>query len=482
YIIQSYDGLDYGAYETSSIIVIESKPRINGYNIISINDIEGHYYLEINTTDLRNEIKYIQYGIIYQFTQLQPTKIVTSPKDGVEDIWVLEFYLTNYSYLNRELIVEIQVATELAGYSQNVTIISAFSFTFIAEDTAPPRVKNAFYVLNDEINPTSMTFYAQIEEFGTGIDEIMLFYYFEEIKGNGGMGSFMEEDVQWLKTKMEFYHQSGYLVIYSVKIPISQNGTNWKVIYYVSTTDKNGNMDEEAFLVNPQQAERDIIHYHPLIGASSSQILLNLLMLIVPLVIISAVGIMIYSKLNSKPELIGFNKDLVMANIHQVSNFELAAALNTHTVGIIISTFDENMGPTPLYVTPPSFRQDSDVLFKIAFRSFSNCEFVSDLKDINQAIYNFSHSEKTLIKVLAHSFALDRPQHRGGQENITLSILIYPAYFSIVNQFSDNIIGQIKAIQRILDTNPEDKRRVKLKIDDLRKFISKIILSYLSIY
>ncbi|MFX1508067.1 MAG: hypothetical protein ACFFDC_18435, partial [Promethearchaeota archaeon] len=482
YIIQSYDGSDYGTCETSPIIVIESKPRINEYNIISINDIEGHYYLEINTTDSRNEIKYVQYVIFCNSSQLQPTEVVTSPKDGVGDIWILEFSLTNYSYLNEEIVLKIQVVTELGNYAQNVTIFSSFLFTFVVEDTAPPRVKNAFYVLNDEIYPTRLTFYAHIEEFGSGIDEIVLYYYFEEIEGNGGMASSLEEDVQWLKTKMEFYNQSGNLVIYSITVPIFQNGIDWKVIYYVSTTDKNGNMDEIAFLVNPQQAERDIIHYHPQILVSSSQILLYFLMIIIPLAIVSAISFMLYHKLSSKPELAGFDKDLVITNIHQVSNIELAAALNKHTVGIIISTFDENMGPTPLFVTPQSFRKDSGVLFKIAFRSFSNCEFVSDLKDINQAIYNFSHTEKTLIKVLAHSFALDRPQHRGGQENITLSILIYPMYFPIINQFNDNVIGQIEAIREILDSNPEDKRRVMLKIIELREFISKVILSYLSIY
>lgn len=484
YVIQSYDGLNYGTYETSPNLIIESKARINNYNITPINDIEGHYCLEINTTDTRNEIKYVQYVIIYNISKFQITEVVTSPRD--RDIWVLDLYLTNYTYPNTELIVKIQVVTELKNYSQNATITSTFMFTFMAEDTAPPRVKNAFYVLNDKFNPTNLTFYAQIEEYGSGVDEIILYYHFEgaNLDSNGGVGSFiLEEETLWLQKEMKFQNQTGKLAIYSVTVPISQNGTDWKVIYYVSTTDKRGNVNENAFQIDPQQAEKDIIHYHAQEGVTPSpETLLFLFSVIISIAIISVGTSMIYTKYSSKSELRSFDKDLVMKNIHQVSNIDLATALDKHTVGITISTFDENMGPTPLMVTPKSLEKDTGFLFKIAFRSFSNCEFVPGLKDMNQATFNFTHSDKPLVKVLAYSFALDRPQHRGGQENITLSILIYPTYFSIVNQFIDNIVGQIKTIHKLLDSNPEDKRAPLLNMTNIRELISKIILSYLMLY
>ena len=214
----------------------------------------------------------------------------------------------------------------------------------------------------------------------------------------------------------------------------------------------------------------------------SPETLLLLFSIIISVAIISAGISMLYTKYRSKSELGSFDKDLVMKNILQVSNIDLSAALNKHTVGITISTFDESMGPTPLMVTPKSLEKDTGFLFKIAFRSFSNCEFVPGLKDMNQAIYNFTHSDKSLIKVLAYSFALDRPQHRGGQENITLSILIYPTYFSIVNQFIDNIVDQIKIIHKLLDSKPEDKRAPLLNMINIRELITKIILSYLMLY
>ncbi|MFX0086837.1 MAG: LamG-like jellyroll fold domain-containing protein, partial [Candidatus Hodarchaeota archaeon] len=166
YVIRPYDGLDQGMDQKSPIIVIESRPRINSYTIIPINDIEGHYSLEINTTDPRNEIKYVQYLIIYNKSNPPITDIVASPKDGTEDIWMFEFHLTDYTYLDKKIMVKIEVFTELLDYSEKETITQSLTFNFIAKDTAPPRVKNAFFVVDDKLQPSSINFYAEVEEYG----------------------------------------------------------------------------------------------------------------------------------------------------------------------------------------------------------------------------------------------------------------------------------------------------------------------------
>lgn len=179
-------------------------------------------------------------------------------------------------------------------------------------------------------------------------------------------------------------------------------------------------------------------------------------------------------------ELKAIDKDLVMKKINEVSNFELSTSLNLHTLGITLATFDEDMGPTPLFTTPKSLEKGSSFLYKINFRSFSNCEFAPDLNVLNQAIYNYTHSEKGVMKVLSHSFALDRPHYRGGQENITLSILIYPTFYTILSPFLDTIMKRIKTIHNLLNSNPEDKRVIMLEMIELRELISKIILAYLT--
>jgi len=489
YLIKPYDGLDQGMDQTSSIMVIESRPRINKHNIIPENDTEGHYSLEINTTDPRNEIKYIQYVIISNKSNPQIKGVVTSPKDGTEDIWVFDFHLTDYTYLNAEITVQIKVVTELLNYSQKETITKSFTLIFIAEDTVPPRVNNAFYVLNDKLKPFSLIFYAEVEEYGSGIDEITLYYYFEEVyygENRGGIGSsfFQEKKVHWFQMGMEFLNKSGNTAIYSVTVPFSLNGTSWNVIYRISTIDKDGNKNENAFQIDPQQAERNPILYYTPEGVMPSSIVLFLIFLIIiSLTIASVVVSLIYIKRSDlKPELIGLDRNLVMENINQVSNVELLALLNKHTLGIVTATFDESMGPIPIMITPKSLEKDSNVLYKIAFRSFSNCEFVANLNSINQAVFNFTLYEKTIIKVLAFTFALDRPRFRGRQENITLSILIYPTYFSIVDQFTDIILERIKIIHELLDSRPEDKKTIFLKIIELREMISKIIESFSRLY
>jgi hypothetical protein len=489
YIIRPYDGLDQGMNQTSPKIVIESRPRIYNCNITPVNDTEGHYYLEINTSDPRNEIKYVQYVIIYNKSNPQITGIVTSPKDGTEDIWVFDFHLSDYTYLNTEIIVEIEVVTELLDYSQKESITKSFTFNFIAEDNAPPRVNNAFFVLNNNLQPSNLSFYAEVEEYGSGIDEITLYYYFEEVnngESGGGSGSsfFQEREVHWLQMGMEFHNRSGNIAIYSVTVPIALNGSNWNVIYRISTADHNSNINENAFQIDPQQAEQNPILYYGAEGiVPSSTLIIFIFLTIISVVIGSILVSLIYIKRsNRKSELIGLDRNLVLENFHQVSNVELLAGLNKHTLGIALATFDDTMGPTPIMITPKALKKETTVIYKVIFRSFSNCEFVADLNNINQAIFNFTLPEKTSVKVLAYSFALNRPHFRGGQENITLSIMIYPPYFSIIDQFANRIIERIKKIHELLNSSPEDKRAISLKIIKLREMISKLIISHSKLY
>ncbi|MFX0173598.1 MAG: hypothetical protein ACFE9L_17040 [Candidatus Hodarchaeota archaeon] len=200
-----------------------------------------------------------------------------------------------------------------------------YRFTF---DSTPPQVIWAYFSINDKFNPTDLTFYAEIQESGSGIKDIFLFYYFEEVVNGddiAGSGSILlqETDSQWIRKKMSILNESKDISIYSTTVPFVQNKTNWKVIYRVKTVDRFGNTDENAFIINPEQVEIDTITYS-LTSVTSpidfSFILLivfiNLVLLILGITIVSS----IYVKFFKKPIVVGLDKNLVGANIKQLSN------------------------------------------------------------------------------------------------------------------------------------------------------------------
>ncbi|MFX0050676.1 MAG: hypothetical protein ACFE8U_05220, partial [Candidatus Hermodarchaeota archaeon] len=338
---------------------------------------------------------------------------------------------------------------------------------------------------NDRLNPTNLTFYAEIKESGSGIEDILLFYYFEavvigDVIAGSGSGLLQETDTQWLHIKMEFYKESTNNYIYTALVPFPQNKGTWKLIYRIATSDKNGNINENAFMVDPHQAEKDIIIvYSPL----DSDINLFLVLLSIFLIIICAsILSIVYNKLFRKPGLIGPDRKLILKRIDEIDNVELMLSIPNHTLGIIVSIFDEEKGPIPQIVIPRSLKNDHNMLLSLSFRAFSNCEFVVDPNRINQATFSFTTAQNTLIKVLSYSFALKRPSARGGVENVVLSVLILPDVFPIVNLFSDMFFDRIRYIHKLLDQKPEEEKQIFFKILELQEYISQIILSYYKIY
>jgi hypothetical protein len=93
YTIQPFDGTDYGIEYTSPEISIESRPVIHNFTTTALPDTEGHYALEINVTDSRNEIKQVEFLLgLNTTTELAPF-IITSPKSPNSTLWLLDYIL-----------------------------------------------------------------------------------------------------------------------------------------------------------------------------------------------------------------------------------------------------------------------------------------------------------------------------------------------------------------------------------------------------
>jgi hypothetical protein len=83
---------------------------------------------------------------------------------------------------------------------------------------------------------------------------------------------------------------------------------------------------------------------------------------------------------------------------------------------------------------------------------------------------------------ISWGYALERPDARGGSENITLNLLVYKTYSELLLQFLGKFSEQVHEIHVMMDKNPENKEEINIKINNLRRLVSSILLSYESMY
>lgn len=79
---------------------------------------------------------------------------------------------------------------------------------------------------------------------------------------------------------------------------------------------------------------------------------------------------------------------------------------------------------------------------------------------------------------MSFGYALERPEARGGKENITLNILVHQHLFPLVNQFLD----EVQEIHLLMSTQGSEKEKIREKVVWLRNYVSLIILAYERIY
>ncbi len=242
--VYPFDGIEDGTKVNISVI-IESKPTINDFR--SDTDREGYYELRVNASDVRNTISEVCFEIILEGTDEQT-------KERYKPPWKVEFPLSEEdfaSFINTTVIVKITAVSTTQSYeniSYKIDCIKYFNFTI--KDETPPRVKDTD-IKNLEQNPTSINFYAEIQEFGSGVEEVILYYYFKAVNMTEdervGFGASLRDDKEqkWRIVEMLYDHVENTngetIQIYDITIPFMQNRTNWKIIYRIKTVDKNGN-------------------------------------------------------------------------------------------------------------------------------------------------------------------------------------------------------------------------------------------------
>jgi hypothetical protein len=172
----------------------------------------------------------------------------------------------------------------------------------------------------------------------------------------------------------------------------------------------------------------------------------------------------------------------VLNNLSKVSEAEVASSLDSHTLGTIISFFDQRHGPIPIIVVPEILKDNFTKLVELSDRSFSGTGFADDFISEISSSYDFVIAQGLRTSVMSFGYALERPQARGGKENITLNILIHQDVFDLVNQFLDKIQVKVHQIHLLMDKSPSEKEQIHAAVSGVREYVSQIILSYQTLY
>ncbi|MHA1989439.1 MAG: hypothetical protein ACW98A_00650 [Candidatus Hodarchaeales archaeon] len=473
----------------SSTIIVEGIPKIHNYGVEFLQDDEGQYIFWVNTTaNLVNPVDIDeQINSLFFYITINDSIIITPiPAIFNGTFYTAEFILSNYSLLNSPAQVTIRVSSRVI-YNGEVSIIDASQmFIFDLIDHTPPRVKDVYIDYDDILNPTNITFSVQIEEHGAGIAEILLYYYFNEISNettnenlrftirNIDQNGINPEDFQ--STSLLFVNES----FYTVTLDFSPS-TNVQVLYWIDISDNAGNRNPNAKIdegLDPSRPGGTWI-YNPA-GIPLEQVIGFIAVIIVIMLIFSFV---IIKKFRSK-ELVGLDIDAVMENIKKLKekDEDLMKGLDVHTLGIVISFFDQRHGPIPVLFAPEMLRDNYNKLLELSDVSFSTGRFVNDFHQEIQSSFDFEISNSIHINTLSYSFSLNRPKARGGSENIVLNILLYKDVFPLVIQFSGEIAPIVSEIHKKLDIDPNAKENVMKDLIELRKLITQIVLSHIDLY
>ena len=101
-------------------------------------------------------------------------------------------------------------------------------------------------------------------------------------------------------------------------------------------------------------------------------------------------GSIVYVKFIRKPELIGLDKELVLKSLSEIEEPEIMDALDAHSLGVIISFFDQRHGPIPIIIIPEILKDNFTKLIDLSDRSFSGTGFCDNFDVEISSSYDFT--------------------------------------------------------------------------------------------
>jgi hypothetical protein len=405
---------------------------------------------------------------------------------NLSGLWVYNF--SSISYGNH-FVYQILNASDFFGNSLDEPTEQR-EYTYLIDNDIP-IVKALYFTVDNEEKPTNLTFISEIEEYGSGIDNVTLYYSFEEIKDNQtGTGASVNQfsSLIWSNVSMKQENVSEGIYLFSKTIPFSQNETNWKILYQIDIIDKCGNTNNKTLPFNPETASQALIIYDfkaPLVNPIITNELSEYIVVIITISSLILLFSGFYVKFVRKNQQFSVNSKALVQKSKHVSEKHIRKVIDDHTTGVVLSYFDQHKGPTPILSVPISLENESSTLMKLAVQSFSTCHFTHNYEKLSHAIFNYQYenSHKTInLKSFSYTFVIVRPEARGGVENLCISVLATEKVARMMLHFQDILEERVKRVQSLLDKDTEDQLTILNEMNEFRKMISQLFLTYKKIY
>jgi hypothetical protein len=476
------------------IIVIESLPQIHNSGIQYELDEEGHFWIWTNITDVRNP-ETLAVNFELTFNDSAPLSRPAEQNVTNSKQWFYEFNFADKSlvklFLNTNFTIKVTATTMEQG---GISIQNSISFKELLKDKSPPRILgDPIFIFDDDENPKNVTFFVEIEEFGVGIDQVYLYYSFRSTKGVNQTSApnstllgirlklkqlltLMQENGDFESISMSYHNQTGDSYTYTVTVPFDF-GRDTLLLFYFDISDLAGNKDPFAYGDKGTDPNRP-----GAVWPSPGESLEKYIPYIIAFVMIIALLSFIAIKKFSGTELVGLDIELVMENIKKVKEVDVQRTMDSHTLGIVVSFFDQRHGPIPIVQIPDILKDNFEKLVELSDLSFSACRFVENFDEEMMANFDYVVDERMRVSAIAFAFSLDRPDARGGAENITLNILTEKSVYPLVSQFTGQFTDLVHKVHVTMDKHPDAKNDILVNLKKLRKLVTMIVLSYVDLY
>ncbi|MHA2274312.1 MAG: DUF2341 domain-containing protein [Candidatus Kariarchaeaceae archaeon] len=484
------DGFDSGIVIMSENKTIENRPNILSIQAQPVTDTEGHYiiWIEVDVNPV-NPLQGSQPNMNLDIIA-NTTTVFFGPATPVNSThFTYDWQYDGTTVIGLDVTISIELSSRVR-YSAITSIISDYeNHSFVLEDYAPPRVKQVDIVFDDDENPNDVTFIVRIEEFGSGIDNATLYYAFVPISDSQDSPPEASILVSTNLLKVKFM-QSDLLSEDFQEVSLSQlnNTYYWAtvafnpdspvlILYQIQVFDKSGNFNPNAYPVGLDESQA--LRYTLSGGIPLEEVMTYVALIVVVMLIFSFV---IIKKFRSK-ELVGLDIDLVMVQTREINEDALLdSELDEHTLGIVISLFDQQHGPVPLVADPTVLGDNFDQLVELSDLSFSTGRFVEDFEREVSSTFEFDISPQLRVNSITFAFALNRPEARGGAENLTLNILVHEAFYPLVSQFITQLKELAHEIHDLMHEKQESTDLLLWEVRKLRRKVSTIVLAYKEIY
>ncbi|MHA2307131.1 MAG: hypothetical protein ACXACU_17260, partial [Candidatus Hodarchaeales archaeon] len=281
---------------------------------------------------------------------------------------------------------------------------------------------------------------------------------------DGGSGSSTNDQYQYTKT---FYKS------FSVPTDLFKPTP---VTFTLRVSDSEGNSREIqnsklVSLLRPD--ESSVVDFE--VPPSSTEFLLNPIVLsfiALILLILSAIVVKRFRTIS------GFDKKKIIAALDQISENEVWEENDNISIGLMASFFDQIKGPNPIIWFPDRLEESEMMMATLADRSFSTLGFVPKPDDVKHATFRM-HIGGEKCTVFGYAFAIENPEARGGQENLSLCFIIRPPWGNLenINKFLNELLEHMGKVKELIQ-EAVDQKFVQKEMEKTRNFFTRSMLLF----